>query len=96
MIEVVHRKGRISVVGHADYAPFGRDIVCAGVSALVQTFVESVSMLTDDEILIDMASGYTAIRYENLSENGQLLLDSFFIGLNMIAESYPNNVRVLA
>lgn len=37
MIKVVinAKKGYISVEGHADYAPIGQDIVCAGVSAIV-------------------------------------------------------------
>lgn len=42
MILISHEKGCITINGHAGYAPNGQDIVCAAVSALVQTFIASV------------------------------------------------------
>lgn len=37
MIIVSHNDGEIKIEGHAEYAPEGQDIVCAGVSALTQS-----------------------------------------------------------
>lgn len=37
MIEIYLTNGSIEIDGHADYAEYGNDIVCAAVSAILQT-----------------------------------------------------------
>lgn len=95
MIEVQQHSGGISVKGHAGYAPHGQDIVCAAVSTLVQTLVVSISELTTTEIQHHMQPGAAEIKYGTLSDSAQLLVKSFFIGMNMISESFPNHVRIV-
>lgn len=96
MIEVKRRNNEITISGHARYAIIGHDIVCAAVSALVQTFIASVEELTHDEIKVlrNEQGQIQIIQYRNLSAQGQVLLDSFFVGIRMIANSYPANVRI--
>ena len=94
MIEVKQNSGSITVKGHAHYAAPGNDIVCAAVSMLVQNMVFSILELTEDEIQYDMQPGSVEIRYGNLSEAAQLLVDSFFIGIRTIADVYPSNVHL--
>lgn len=95
MIEVCRQKDGFIVSGHAHYAEPGKDIVCAAVSALLQTFLASAERLTEDEIKSEYGAGYAYISYENLSERAAVLLDSFFIGVSMIAEEYPEYVRIV-
>lgn len=78
----------ITVDGHADYAEPGKDIVCAAVSVLAQNLIESIKALTRDSIEYRMMPGHIDIDFKNLSEQGKLLVDSFFIGINSISESY--------
>ena len=94
MIEVSVRKDGIVVSGHAGYAPAGSDIVCAGVTALTQELIRSMEGLTDDRIETDIGSGIASIQYGDLSEKGKLLIDSFFIGICMIAKEFPDYVRI--
>lgn len=94
MIEITHKKGCIKVKGHAGYAEHGKDIVCAAISTLTQTFIASVGELTADNLKCDIAAGNAVIRYRDLTGEAQLLLNSFFIGCEMIAASYPENVRL--
>jgi len=82
------------ISGHAGYAPTGFDIVCAGVTALTQELIRSMEGLTDDRIETDIGSGMASIQYGDLSEKGRLLIDSFFIGICMIAEEFPDYVRI--
>lgn len=82
------------ISGHAGYAPAGYDIVWAGVTALTQGLVRSMEGLADDRIETDIESGMTSIQYGDLSEKGKLLIDSFFIGICMIAEEFPDYVRI--
>lgn len=95
MIAITHKSGCITLEGHAGYAPHGQDIVCAAVSTLLQAFVASVEKLTTDKIKVDMAAGKAAVQYGNLSAQGQVLLDSFFIGVKMVADEFPDYVRIV-
>lgn len=95
MIEVKHSKNKIIISGHAGYAPIGQDIVCAAFSAVLQTFVASAEELTQDEIKTQMAAGKAVIEYGDLSKEGKLLLDSFFIGVRGIASGYPQHIKLV-
>ena len=88
MIVVNITEKSITVDGHADYAEPGKDIVCAAVSVLAQNLIESIKNLTGDSIEYRMVPGHIDINFKNLSEQGKLLVDSFFIGINSISESY--------
>lgn len=94
MIEVRIRPERIEISGHAGYAEYGKDIVCAGVTALTQTLIQSIENLTDDKIEYRISSGKAEVEYRNLSEKSKTLVDSFFIGICLIAEEFPEYVKV--
>lgn len=94
MITVNMTTNTIKVRGHANYAPHGQDIVCAGVTALTQTLVESLETLTGNEIKYDMSPGRVDIEIEDPDEDAQLLMDSFLVGIEMIADEFPEHVRV--
>ncbi|GAA0264092.1 ribosomal-processing cysteine protease Prp [Faecalicatena contorta] len=95
MIAISVRKDGITVIGHAGYAPVGQDIVCAGVSALTQTLIKSIEDLTSDKIKYKISPGGVDIEYGNLSEKAKTLVDSFFVGILMIADEFPDYVRVM-
>ena len=88
------RKDGIEISGHAGYAETGKDIVCAGVTALTQTLIRSMQGLAKDKIEYEVSSGRADIHYRNLSEEGKLLVDSFFIGICEIADEFPEYVRI--
>ena len=94
MIAVSVRKDGIEISGHAGYAETGKDIVCAGVTALAQTLIGSIEDLTRDKIEYEISPGRADIHYGDLSEAGTLLVDSFFIGVCQIADEFPDYVRI--
>lgn len=94
MVVVERRKDGVSLRGHANYAPPGKDIVCAGVSVLVQTLIQSIEELTADKIQYSVSPGTVDIKYGSLSRQAQALVNSFFIGIQMIANDYPANVKL--
>lgn len=96
MIVINRTETEITIKGHAKFAPHGEDIVCAAVSVLVQTFIASIEELTTDKINSVIGAGKAIIQHGNLSERGTVLLDSFLLGLNMISESFPDHVRIIA
>ena len=94
MIEVRIRPEQIEISGHAGYAEYGKDIVCAGVTALTQTLIQSIENLTDDKIEYRISPGKVEVEYRNLSEKSKTLVDSFFVGICLIAEEFPEYVKV--
>lgn len=95
MIAVSVRKDEIKVSGHANYAEEGKDVVCAGVTALTQNLVKSIEDLTEDKIEYDITPGRADIKYGNLSEKARTLVDSFFIGICMIVDEFPDHVKIV-
>ncbi len=97
LIRIEIGTNRLEVKGHAGYAPVGQDIVCAAISALSLGLVHSLEALTSDKISYEISSGYIEIKYENLSECGQLLIDSFFITASDIQCAYGNKyIEIIA
>ena len=54
MIEVNVRLDGITISGHANYAPAGSDVVCAAVTVLTQTLIQSLEDLSADKIEYEM------------------------------------------
>ena len=95
MIEVKIRPGEIQITGHSGYAAEGKDIVCAGVSALFQTMIKSIGNLAGEMIEYDLRPGKSYMRYRNPSDISKVLVDSFIIGVALIANEYPDNVKTV-
>ena len=95
MIIVIQGKGKILVVGHAGFAEPGKDIVCAGVTTLVENLIQSINDLTRDKIQYTIKPGVADIRYKDLSKAGKLLVDSFFLGICSIEQDFPEHVKIL-
>ena len=76
--------------GYARYAKYGKDIVCAGVSALVINTINSIEEFTDDPFTCDCRDGMIeSWEFTNdLSAATELLMDSLMLGLTNIVEAY--------
>lgn len=95
LIVVKINEERITITGHAQYAEEGKDIVCAAVSVLAQTLIRSIEWLTKDDISYSFSNGIADMKFENLSDVSKKLVDSFFVGICMIANQYPENVTIV-
>lgn len=94
MIHVTITPSSLSAVGHAGYNP-GNDIVCAAVSALIQTFAVSAGEFTTDGIGSILRDGSAVISWPRApTRELSLLIDSLYLGLCRIAAAYPDNIRI--
>ena len=59
MIKVKVEKDNISIIGHANYDEYGKDIVCASVSSVVMTSVEGIAKIYTKRDKTDIFGGYT-------------------------------------
>lgn len=68
---------------------YGRDIVCAAVSVLSLNTINSIEKLTEDPFKTEQSDGDLKFRLTGpCSEQTQLLLNSYQLGIDSIAESY--------
>ena len=82
---------RFSCEGHAGYAEYGYDIVCAAISSLSVNTVNSIDKLTDDDIKVQTDdAGLLKLEMITNSDSSQLLLASLKLGLQGIANTYGN------
>ena len=96
MTEVVFlmSKGKykgFSLSGHAEYARFGKDIVCAAVSMLTNNVFNSIERLTEDEFTghADEKKAEFSLNFVyEPSHDANLLVDSFRLGIESIADAY--------
>ena len=88
--------------GHSGYAQAGEDIVCAGISALTQTFLNGIVHILQApaESRIDEEGAQLTVRLlepiaEDKMPGAQLLLRTFVEGVQAMAAGYPRQVRVI-
>ncbi|NLK44289.1 MAG: ribosomal-processing cysteine protease Prp [Tissierellia bacterium] len=95
---------KYTVEGHANFADYGKDIVCAAVSVLAQTTLLSlveVCGLKEESLKyeIDDNRGFLNVELPIDIENTvldrtQIVLETFFLGIKSIIESYPEYVKL--
>lgn len=78
--------------GHAGYAEAGKDIVCAGVSALCMA-AEAALTGYDSRIEKEIRDGYARFRCRYTPETG-VVARTVISGMESIAHLYPDNVRI--
>ena len=89
----------LSAAGHSGYSEKGQDIVCAGVSALVQALLygfETVLRVEGLTIEIDDERAVISIDWRNCTSGDMDILVETIVGsLKKIAGVYPDHVRIL-
>ena len=87
----------LTVHGHANYAEYGRDIVCAGVSSIVQALIGWIEQhpydIEQDLVSLDEANGEVIISCIGEKETAEVF-HLVAIGIEMIAQSYPDHVYI--
>ncbi|MBV8081767.1 MAG: ribosomal-processing cysteine protease Prp [Candidatus Eremiobacteraeota bacterium] len=88
---------RLEVTGHAGFARPGEDIVCAGVSALVQAAAHGVVRHAGAKATVhDEPDGaYVLEMLAPRNERAQAVLETALSGLRAIAAEYPRHLSVL-
>lgn len=103
MIHVIIRRdsNRIQsfeMSGHADYAEHGKDLVCAGASAVSFGAVNAVMQLTKVEPIIDQGrdGGYLQVSFPNTYQDDevQLIIEAMIVALETIAFDYSEHIKI--
>lgn len=94
MIKVIVEKNRISIIGHANFAEYGRDIVCAAVSGVVITSIEAIAGFDEKAIEVNRDEDILEIiinKHDNVTNN---LIDNMLTCLKEIENKYSKNIKI--
>lgn len=93
MIKATIRKDGFRIEGHANYAPSGYDIVCAGVSALVGAAEQMLDWTVNEcEEGLGLIDVIAPMECNKDRLDGVVLM--LYYGLLNIQEQYPSNLEV--
>ena len=85
------------VFGHSGYDDAGKDIVCAGISALTINFINSVEEFMDDRFVVttNEEDGMIDFKFESVpSKESQVLIDSLVLGLENLEQDYKDFISI--
>lgn len=82
----------LEVSGHAMAGEYGHDLVCAGVSCVMTGLLNALSLKTEYHCQID--ENTMVVTTENVTEEGQLILEVGLIQLETIASQFPQNIQI--
>ena len=94
MIKVEVTKDTISLQGHAMYADYGKDIVCAAVSSTVITATEMIAAIDESVIDVKELSDKLLIIINKHDQITDKLLDTMLNLLKEIEKKYPQNIKI--
>lgn len=84
----------VRVTGHANYAKYNHDIVCAGVSAIVIGAINAISIDYKENLLIEVLEGDIHINVLKKVQRLNTMLNMMYIQLQSIEETYPKNIKI--
>lgn len=81
------------VKGHANNNEYGRDIVCAGVSAVITGGLNNLNNPHDFRIVLE--EGYAeVVKIKDISEHDEIVIQTIVCGLKTIEESYKQFISI--
>lgn len=95
-IQVNRKNGFINKVklsGHAKFADYGKDIVCAGVSSILTTTVNAILKFDEKAITLEDQGSFLidVVKDDKIT---QTLLENMICEFQELEESYPKNVKL--
>ena len=95
MIKIIYNESytNLKITGHANYAKYGEDIVCASVSSIVETSINLAHEFNDGIKYIDDQDKIEIINNTN-DENVLKVLKNMIEMLKELEKQYPENVKI--
>ena len=98
MIRVVIEKDkiykRVSIIGHAMYADYGKDIVCAAASSIATTTINGILSLDENSLSYEVSEEGLKIEIKSDDKTTQTLIKNMINLLKELEKDYPTNIEV--
>ena len=83
----------LTVSGHANYDQYGKDIVCAGVSAVVTGGINALESEIDNIKVIN-EDNKLGVEINNSNDKIQIILNTILVQLQTIENSYKKYIKI--
>ena len=83
-----------SVRGHSHQAPRGKDVICAGVSALTQSACQGIIQYLGISASYSVSRGFLDFSFQNPTKETEAILQSMLIGLKSIQAICPGELSI--
>ena len=94
MIKVEVNKKSISIIGHANFSTYGKDIVCAAASSVVITSVEALASFDKESVDIIQNKDKLEIKINKEDNITNTLIQNMLNCLTELANKYPKNIKI--
>ena len=94
MIKIKVTEKNISILGHADYDEYGKDIVCAAVSSVVMCSVEAISSFDNRSVDIKESKDKLEIVINKTDDITNKLITNMLNCLKELEKKYPKNIKI--
>lgn len=94
MIKIKVGKKNISILGHANYNDYGKDIVCASVSSIVMCSVEAIANFDIAAVDIKQSNDKLDIIINKEDSTTQKLITNMLNCLKELERKYPKNIEI--
>lgn len=85
---------KITVLGHAMYDEYGKDIVCSAASSIVTTTVNGILALNKGSLSYMISKKGLSITIKSTDETTQILIGNMISLLKELEKNYPANIEV--
>lgn len=85
---------KVTILGHAMYDDYGKDIVCAAASSIVTTTINGILALDKGSLSYLVSNKGLSIEIKNLDTTTQILIGNMISLLKELENNYPTNIEV--
>ena len=85
---------KITLLGHAMYDDYGKDIVCSACSSIVTTTVNGILALDKESLSYAVSKKGMTIEVKSVDSTTQILIGNMVSLLKELEENYPENIEV--
>lgn len=95
MIKVHINGNNIIITGHADFAPAGKDIVCASVSSIVITSINAALRIENNSVIYKEELNKLSIEVVSDNKNVSLVIQNMIAMLKELSLTYNKNIKII-
>ena len=94
MIKVKRTNNSLTITGHAGFADYGKDIVCASVSTMITTSVNDMFVVNKDAFTYNDDGKKLIIKIIKEDDLINKLFDNLFNLLKSLEKDYKENIKI--
>ncbi len=94
MIKIKVNNKQIVITGHANYEEYGKDIVCASVSAIVITSINASLRIDEEFLTYQEEKDKLIINILGNNKDALLVIENMIAMLKELAITYKKNIKI--